>query len=538
MSGPGRHAFAASLRAGEGGNDSESVSNRLVLPLVAAVGLHARTAILRSSGLLEHDESIALLTAAGKSKSAEQFYERENDIRVYLAADLQALLKPTGTGWRDVIASLQSFDIHPPLYFSVLHTLQRLGIDSQASLRLFGSMVALLCVWCANRFVWPDASALGKLLGSAWLMATPACVEIATELRQYSLVYLGTIISMAALLRAWSLAQCDRRAAWLLAAAPILLLYSQFGTIIWIAVGFVAVLPGLISSGDQFRRILLTPTVLVVLLLAPLLLWWYMAAGSVGPAPVIGFSKAASQVLEPIGTGLGQAWLSWPGRWASLRPDLYMAIAIPVVVGLLAWQRRSPGDLVLLVAMIVWAIVWTGLLMAGKIPPHAVTTKYLAPLVLALLVILVRATRLGPLPWIRRTALLALGASLLTHTLGVVQLWQRSSSEPLVRELAGADAMLINSPRRGYLLPLAAAMKPDAKIIVATPDAVLAQWDELQQVLPTGDIMLVEVFQERDGPALEFFDRLRQMYGAAEPLRSERARVITKFSRPAVSGAK
>jgi hypothetical protein len=506
--------------------------------LVAAVGLHVRTAMLRSSGLLEHDESIALLTAAGKSKSAEQFYERENDIRVYRASDLQAMLKPRGTGWRDVIASLQTFDIHPPLYFSVLHGLQRLGIDSQALLRLFGTVVALLCVWCVNRFVWPDASALGKLLGAAWLMATPACVEIATELRQYSLVYLGTIISTAALLRAWSLAQCDRRAAVLLAAAPILLLYSQFGTIVWIAVGFVAVLPRLISSGDQFRRILLTPMVLVVLLLTPLMLWWYLAAGSVGPAPVIGFSNAASQVLEPIGTGLGQAWLSWPARWASLRPDMFAAIAIPIIAGLLAWRMRFPGELVLLMAMVAWATVWAGLLTAGKIPPHAVTTKYLAPLVLAPLVMLVRATRHGSLLWIQRTALLVLGASLLTHTLGVVQLWQRSTSEPLVRELAAADAMLINSPRRGYLLPLAAAMKPDAKIIVATPDAAMAQWNELQRVLPTGDLMLVEVFQERTGPASELFGRLEKQYGVAEPLRSERARTITKFCTSAAAAGR
>jgi hypothetical protein len=506
--------------------------------VIAAMGLHVRAAVLRSSGLLEHDESIALLAAAGKSKSAELFYESPDGVRTLRAGDVQSLLKPTGTGWRDVIASLESYDIHPPLYFWLLHGLQRLGIDSQVLLRLFGTLIAALGVWCANRYVWPDASGPGKLLGSIWLMACPACVEIATELRQYSLVYLGTMISIAAFLRAWEFRRDDRRAVWLLALSPVILLYSHFGAIVWIGPGFCLVLPWIIANWSRSRSIMLAPGMLIVLALAPLMLWWHSAAGSVGPAPAIPLSQMMSEVFEPIGAGLGWAWLSWPARWAAWRPELYAAVAIFWVCVVLARRVRARGDRMLFIMVFVWAACWTTLLAVGKIPPHAVSTKYLAPLVLVTLVLIVRGTQQIAASWMRRLALLVLGASLVTHVVGVRHIWQRSTSEPLVRELGRADALIINSPRRGYLLPLAAAMKPDARIVIASPTAALARWEDLRKTFPTDGVLLVEVFQERTGPALKLFDRLRQTYGAAEPLRSERARLITKLSRPAESEAK
>ena len=107
---------------------------------------------------------------------------------------------------------------------------------------------------------------------------------------------------------------------------------------------------------------------------------------------------------------------------------------------------------------------------------------------------------------------------------------QRSTSAPVVDALAQADALMINTPRRGFLLPLVPWLRPDARIIVSDSESALAGWDSLVQTLPA-ELVFVEVYVERQGAALELYRRLEKHYGAGETLRSEQVRTITRFRR-------
>jgi len=73
---------------------------------IVAAAVHVRASQMRSLGLLEHDEAISLLAAAGKSLQADALYEDQSaDPPVRRsAASLQAMLRPTGDpGFADVV---------------------------------------------------------------------------------------------------------------------------------------------------------------------------------------------------------------------------------------------------------------------------------------------------------------------------------------------------------------------------------------------------------------------------------------------------
>jgi uncharacterized membrane protein len=471
------------------------------------------------------------MAAAGKSHLAEQFYEGAAPMRVASAGELQALLKPTGdTGFRDVLHSLAAFDIHPPLYFFALRAMQVSGIDSQTLLRLFGTLIALLTAWIADRWVWPDAPPIARLLGAVWLIASPTCLEVATQLRQYSLVYLGVMLGLAGLLRLHRPDNCDWRNILLVASGPVVLLYSQFGTAPWIALMLLASIMVAWRSDSSARRLLGYAVILSGVALSPVLAWWLFKTSALGPSPQIASSRWWADAISPVAESLGFAWISFPARWKVAAVGASLALIIALGSGCIA----DRADRIIGITSLAWTVIWLVLLAMGKAPPHAVTAKYLAPLVLGMLVLIVRGTKsskgIG-----RGIAWIVLIASTATHGIGIRQALQRSTSSPLTQALAQTDCLLVNIPRRGYLLPLSMAMRPDARIIVVEASEALEKWKTLEALLPPDGVLLAEIWQSQPVQSAELHQRLQEKYRSREVLRSEPARTITDFRKPRVT---
>ena len=196
-----------------------------IVALIAAI-VHVRAAQMRTAGLLDHDEAISLLAAAGKSQRAARLYDDQSAEPPVerTAGSIRDLLGLTGdTGFADVTASLRTYDIHPPLYFWSLHAIQRAGITNEACLRLFGSILLLAAAMIFDRLIWPDSNRLLRVLAFAVLLLSPTLIATAVELRHYAMLLPGFALSWAAVMQLSNPARRQGTTVGLIALAPMLL---------------------------------------------------------------------------------------------------------------------------------------------------------------------------------------------------------------------------------------------------------------------------------------------------------------------------
>jgi len=506
----------------------------MTLLVVAAFVVHCGVARSKSANLLEHDEAISLLVAAGKSQRVDTLYSRMSYLQLLRAADLQDLLHPTkDVRTRDVVRSLSQRDIHPPLYFLVLHGMGELGIHRQAVLRLLGTFIFFIAAWTANRWIWPNASPLARCLGTAWLLLTPTMVDIATELRQYAFVYLGVVVSIAALVVWWQQITPSRHAVMLLALGPVILLYSQFGTIIWVAVGLIAAIGHLTARQWRRWRLLACSVSGATILLLPLLLWAVQINLSRQDGPLQPIDDFYGGAFQPLCGSLAESWWLMPWRWRGSLFSPVMAALMLAVSALLAWRRGQPVDQVLWLAAFVWGGFWLAALTFGRIPPHAVEPKQLAPAILIPICLLVRAGIPGQPGAGGRIAVGVLAVSVIGLSFGTARSLISSHEPVLAGALREADCLIADAPRRGYLLPLAEKMKPHARIVIAAPETAIAQWPTLVGLLPDDRLLTAELGlpggEGHQPDAAVFFDRLSRMYREVVPLWKGPRRTLTEF---------
>jgi len=503
-----------------------------------ALLLHWRVAVGRSTRLLEHDEAISLLAAAGKSKQMGGLYAQLNQdcLQVIPAKDLQDLTRPTGqTGLADVLESLAGRDIHPPLYFVTLHWIQRLAVTSNVLLRLFGTCLFLAAAWATARWVWPDAPPHAKLMGLALILTTPALVGIATELRQYALVSLGTLFSFAALITYWEARRPILETIILMSLAPALLIWSQYGTAVWVAITLFLAAVRLFRGPPVCRKTFAGSVLIGIVLIVPLFLWqsYFLTVATRSAQGTVSLATL-SEAASAISSGAGQAWCSLPERWHDPTVWILVVVVVLIISGAIVLTRRAAIDQVLYCAAAAWAVVWVVWLACEKVPQHAVSPKHLAPLLFCPLVLLVRATASVNPPWMRRLATTLLAASLLTHV-GISAMRGLTERNPqrTVMALRSADCLLIDVPKRGYILPLVAQMKPEARVIIASPETAIAHWLEMNRLFPNEGLIVAEIDSCHGGRrapgAQEFFDRLSRTYRDVAALRKGPHRTITEF---------
>ncbi len=506
----------------------------VVLLLVVVSVIHVCLAVRRSSSLLEHDEAISLLVAAGKSDRIQDLYANLDRLTYRPASELHHLLRPDhDTSAGDVVRSLSHNDIHPPLYFLILHGLATLAPDKILAFRLIGTLFFLVTGWLAMRWGWPRATPTARLLGLAWLFTTPVLMDVATELRQYSLVYLGVAISLAALIALWEEKQPVRHTVMFLALAPVVLLWTQYGTLVWIAVAFLAALTHLLLGKWRRWPILAIAASVSMVLVAPVLLWGKAVLSTHTATASDETGMAIGSAASTLARSLAEAWCSLPWALKNSPAPLIIAAFMFVMTAVFVWRHGRSVDRVLWCAAVGWCGVWMFLLAGGKIPPHAGEAKYLAPLVLVSACLVVRAGSEARPLWMRRTAIAVLAVSLTSHVLGIWQLFAQPVDTRLVTALRSADCLVIDTPKRGYVLPLIAKMKPDALVAIGGARVTLEWWEALESRLPKGGLVLAEIDSCRDGKrnplSREVFDRFSARYLEVVSLREGPRRTITCF---------
>jgi hypothetical protein len=156
----------------------------------------------------------------------------------------------------------------------------------------------------------------------------------------------------------------------------------------------------------------------------------------------------------------------------------------------------------LLVGATVWFVAWCVGLALEKIPGHAVAPKYMIAAALPLLTIMVRST--ATCGRRQRQAVLAfLLLALATAPMGWLTTLPAAGIAPGMGfgPLIEADALLVDVPKRGQLLPIVAKLRPEATVIIATPETAIANWDEVETNLPRGALCLLEIDAENTGEA-------------------------------------
>ncbi len=482
------------------------------LLVLAAVAIHGRLAALRSENLLEHDESISLLIAAGKADKTDPLYAAKNRVAEYRAGDLQDWLRPGAeSGLTDVFKSAAKHDIHPPLYGLLLHAIQRAGISSHVYLRLIGVALLLLAAWLANRFVWPGAPAYVRWLATWLLIASPVSLEIATEFRQYSLVILGLVLAQAALIAHWQGNQPDRKTVVLLAAAPVLLCWSQLGTAFWLLTALPLILVPCVRKQTRASRRLLLAAAAAAIPLSILAVWWMTQAVGPNPIPPVTAERFYEGGLQRMISNVGRAHFCLPISWQSGSLPTIVGVGVFLGVGILAFATRGV-ECWIYSAAIVWSLLWLALIAAAILPIHATHAEHLQVLILCIPMILARAA-CAPGNLRRRraaTAILVVAAALQVG--GIKNLFEGRVERAAMVELHEADRLLSTSHLRGYLLPIVAALRPETPVVVGPPRKLSAEWQAAGP--PAAErLALLYVAEEGDEPAyLELLARLFEDY--------------------------
>ncbi len=437
----------------------------VAIALFAAI-VHGRAAQMRTAGLLDHDEAISLLAAAGKSAQATRLYDDQLAKTQVLrqAGEIQALLRPTGdTGFADVTASLRTRDIHPPLYFWLLHTLQRLGVTNETHLRLFGSSMLLAAAIILDRLVWPRATGLSRLIIFAILLLSPTFIAAATELRHYATLLPGVALSLAALVRLSDTGCGIRSTMLLIAIAPVLLMWTHLGSVVWIVV-WAATLVAIAWRGPRpHRRAVIVGLSIAAASIVPLFVI-YMRLLAVRATGAHSDAISISIAMREVFANASAAFVALPwrvqGGWTAVVP-------LVISFGAGAWVVRKRGveDRLLFAAIATWTIGWVVLLAAGKLPPHATHPKYLFATTIGILAVFMRSCIPRHATWI----VSGLGLMLLSQLIALPKVLARPPDTQMVSRLHDVQTMLVNDPKRGYLLPVVEEVPAWAKLIIMRP---------------------------------------------------------------------
>lgn len=170
---------------------------RVVLVLLLAYGLGCRIhALLHWKASLSNDESVSYMCAAATAGIWETSIA-DMVHRPITVADLQRFYdRPTGSEFHTVSLDMARYDVHPPLYFWLLHAIHVLwGTTAATGAFLnvaFGLGILVLLVRLARRLTGSDLAALATAV--VWYLS-PAAVQIDLEARPYQLLALLALAS-------------------------------------------------------------------------------------------------------------------------------------------------------------------------------------------------------------------------------------------------------------------------------------------------------------------------------------------------------
>jgi uncharacterized membrane protein len=418
----------------------------LVALLVAclAIGIGLRLESVRHKHTPSHDESISFIAAT----CHQDAYEREAPVgRTVPASEWQRFWK-TGDGtfcFAAIGRGLANTDLHPPLYFWLLHVWSLIfgvGLTQGVALNCFVVALTALALFGLGRTVFRSDWQAG-VLAALWVLS-PATVAISTEARQYDLFALVTVLFVWQAMRMTS----RRRDFALLALAAGAGMLTHYL--------FALVIAGVLVIALVRRRFRATALpVLAGLVLAALLHPGFThsletARNRGGGSDSTG--DRFERVLNTIGDYLtGHA----------VRHGKIVAIAMLLAfVALLVLRRRQREGWEL-----PFMAVWLGggivlLYVAGLSPGHAMGASYLAPawpFFGAAAILLLRDVRLQAL------AVVVMVVAGVVSAVSVDRANARLASPQKL--LRGSDPILLANEKRGFVPPALWHVAPDRIVL-------------------------------------------------------------------------
>lgn len=249
-------------------------------------------------------------------------------------------------------------DIHPPLYYILLHIWLRLGGDSAFAVRALSATVGLLSIaiiFCLGRAL---LSQTAGLISALLLAISPLHIWYSQETRMYALV---TLLSLAASYWFWRALTEDRPRLWLAyALCMAAALYTHYHALfIWLFHGIFALLwwisSRLSEKGGRFTRraslgrhtrwiwCWLAAQVGVATLFAPwvpVLLGQVARGGGSWVEKTVGSPGPRALAETWIDYSIGNAW-QWYPSW--LRRLGYILFALTLLLAAIAFCRRWLG---------------------------------------------------------------------------------------------------------------------------------------------------------------------------------------------------
>jgi hypothetical protein len=298
--------------------------------------------------------------------------------RLFLLGDKSIWLDEAWS-WRAAEISIPSMidrtkgDVHPPLYYAILHYWVDVFGGSEYALRLPSALFGAASITLITAAAWRIGGRILAALTALLLIINPADLQFTQEARMYPLV--GLLSLGATLLLAAFLRRPRAPALVAYAAVAVALAYTHYSGFIVLGVhGVLFAFYGV----RQWRRegdygILTGATVAALAVVIAYIPWWstfFSQSGSgVGHVPDPTVSLAGATLRAALGLR------SLHALWVVLALPLLGAIALGV------WRRRDDERVVALAAL---ALVPAALFVASLIVKPAFDIKRAAPFIPAL----------------------------------------------------------------------------------------------------------------------------------------------------------
>lgn len=516
------------------------------LPKTAVSALLVCGALVGSSALIvlgaerkdsiEHDEGISFINAAGKMSdwmnvSAHDVAPAGGWVPV---AEWQSFWQVSNAFDFGAIAQgLATWDIHPPLYFWLLH-LWSLGFGmtpaSSIGLNIFLTVLTGIALFGMARWAFED-TLFAALTVCVWALASPT-VGAALVARQYVLLSLLSVLAAWAALAFFSPARRPRIGEMLLVGLAIgagLLTYYQFALLvvsltIWLT----------ITCWGRWRHLMLLygsgVIGIVILLIAhpgfinslSVLARANTAHGDINVALRSGRTLAAiSRLVSPL-PGSSPSTVDSVAAAAVLLLGVVLIAAAAIVAVRLgrdgeigAWRPRH--RVLALSVLGVWNLTLIVVLyMTGRSPIHAMADRYLAMVVP--FVALIPLALLRPAGPSRRGG--AVVATILVVALGGVSVAGQLRADatanpnlPVTTALAGADHVVIDSLARGIVPRVLIGAPAGLEVYADRESGLLSDPDAWAERLGSGDVVVSDPsYAESAELRLKFVEELERRF--------------------------
>jgi hypothetical protein len=252
----------------------------LVLLVALAAGAGLRIHAQQANPNVQHDEAWSYASAAGRLGPFLAAMDGGLTGRWTPASDWRRFWQSDGLeDLGNIGPDLAAYDVHPPLYFGLLHgwllaTGQGGAEDvwTGRALNLVFAALTVLCIFGLSRALGFE-SIEGALAALVWAVS-PAVVSVSSIARQYDLVALTTVLLVWGLVRAAAAAPDgdgtahERRSPWRwlavlwVTAATAAALLTHFQAVLLVAGGVLFSLSGVLLPGRHGERRLRWPPLL------------------------------------------------------------------------------------------------------------------------------------------------------------------------------------------------------------------------------------------------------------------------------------